>query len=92
MGDMADMYDVGADLADQHTREDQWNDGFHNTRMGIIMKISSMSDAHLHNTIEYFQGYDTSALARELEARKTITNPPNDEPGTLHQRSGLGSR
>ncbi len=59
------------DLGD-YDHEYGWAHGEHQTSNGHIIRLKDMSTPHLINTIHKFEyeGYDVSALEKELKKRK----------------------
>lgn len=50
---------------------DDWDEGYHETRDGEMIKISLMENSHLKNCITFFgsKGYDITPFKEELEKR-----------------------
>jgi len=54
---------------DYYHRVRDWENGIHVTKDGTEIKIESMTENHLKNTIKYFSWLDTSCLKKELKNR-----------------------
>lgn len=49
----------------------QWQRGYHTTKEGEELCLTEMTDAHLENTIKYFEDiYSVEPLKKELISRK----------------------
>lgn len=74
---MSDIYQIesgiwedGYDVPEYASNEKHWKNGWHYTRTGKGIKLSSMGYSHLVNTIDYFKDkYDVSPLREELKKR-----------------------
>ncbi|MDZ4228338.1 MAG: hypothetical protein U1E54_03770 [Candidatus Levybacteria bacterium] len=71
MSDTTDDMEGAAMFEAQTHPSELWEDGFHETREGLRIKLTKMTDFHLENTIKFFKsrGYDTTPLERELKLR-----------------------
>ena len=64
----ADEYLMGS-YYDGSDRVRDWKNGIHVIKDGSEIKIESMTENHLKNTIKYFKRLDTSFLKKELKNR-----------------------
>ena len=71
MSDTTDDMEIwlGALEASMENRTDEWFSGMHITREGKKIALKDMTKEHLENTIRHFDGYNTSALEKELAER-----------------------
>ncbi len=52
--------------------ESNWENGEHIDQNGKLYKLVDMENVYIQNVINYFSGFDTSPLEKELSRRKNL--------------------